>query len=231
MGVAVSKSSVGTEVSNIFKSSLYTKCPTVQIKQVQEVGDITVEDCDMEALFSQEAFYDDTCTMKSLVDSLADYSLRNKQEISQGLMPNLVNVSKFESKEEVRAEIERDVTTICGETGAEQRQIIGDVYCRGGKLKLPVLQKFQGRSACVANEVLRRADNFELQHDQSVEQSSGVGAFFQKWLNLWGVVAIGAVIFFLLLLYYWASNPEARKDTMRIVTAVANPAAGLAAGS
>lgn len=232
MGVGVSKNEVSTEVANIFKSSLYNECPTVHIKQIQEVGDITVEEgCDLSLLLKQEAFYDDKCTLDTLVDSLTDYTLDNQQKISQGFLPVLVNVSNTSSREEVRNEVDREVKNICSKTNSEQKQIIGDIFCRSGKLNLPVLQKFQGRSACVANEVLRRADAFQLEHEQDVEQSSGIGAFFSKWLNLWGVIAIGAVIFFLLFLYFWFSNPEARKDTIAIVGSVANPAAGALAAA
>ena len=228
MGVAVSKSEVETEVSNIFKSSLYNECPTVKVSQVQEVGDITIENCDAKALFSQEVFYDDDCAMQTLVESLTDYSLRNEQKISQGMLPNLVNVSKFETRESVRSEVAREVANICGNVDVNQHQIIGNVFCKGGSLNLPVLQKFQGRSSCVANEVLRRADNFDLKQNQDVEQSSGVGAFFKKWLNLWGIIAIGTVILFLLVAYYFSSDPQSRKAVVGAAVAAVNPIAGFA---
>lgn len=204
MGVAVSKTKTKTLLDNVFNASVYNKCPQSSIKQVQQVGDITVSGCDANIVIGQEAYLDDACTLSTTIDSLTDYYVKNKQQLEQGLVPNLVNVSNTSSEETIRQEIQADIQNMCPDVVVDQEQVIGNVVCQGSKLNLPILQKFSGRTSCVVNELLKRADKWETDNEQKVEQSSGIGAFFQKWLTM-QMLAIVLVVIVILALLYWLS--------------------------
>lgn len=204
MGVAVSKTKTRTLLDNVFNASVYNKCPQSSIKQVQQVGDITVSGCDADISIKQEAYLDDACTFNTLIDSLTKYYVKNKQELEQGLVPNLVNVSNTSSEEEIRQQINESIESMCSDVSVDQEQVVGNVVCQGSKLKLPILQRFSGRTSCVVDELLKRADRWEADNEQSVEQSSGIGAFFSKWLTM-QMLAIVLVVIVILALLYWLS--------------------------
>lgn len=204
MGVAVSKTKTKTLLDNVFKTSVYNKCPTSNIKQVQHVGDITVSGCDADISIKQEVYLDDACTLSTTIDSLTDYYVKNKQELEQGLIPNLVNISNTTSVQEIRQQISADIQNMCPDVVVDQEQVVGNVICQGSKLNLPILQKFSGRTSCVVNELIKRADKWEADNEQKVEQSSGIGAFFSKWLTM-QMLAIVLVVIVILALLYWLS--------------------------
>lgn len=204
MGVAVSKTKTKTLLDNVFNASVYNQCPQSSIKQVQRVGDITVSGCDADISIKQEAYLDDACTLNTLIDSLTKYYVKNKQELEQGLVPNLVNVSNTSSEEEIRQQINESIESMCSDVDVDQEQVISDVLCQGSKLKLSVLQQFTGRTSCVVDELLKRADRWEADNEQRVEQSSGIGAFFSKWLTM-QMLAIVLVVIVILALLYWLS--------------------------
>lgn len=203
--MAVSKTKTKTLLDNVFSASVYNKCPQSSIKQVQHVGDITVSgDCDADISVKQEAFLDDACTLSTVIDSLTKYYVKNKQELEQGLVPNLVNVSNTSSEEEIRQQIEESIQNMCPDVTVDQEQVVRNVVCESGRLKLPILQRFSGRTSCVVDELLKRADKWEADNEQSVEQSSGIGAFFSKWLTM-QMLAIVLVVIVILALLYWLS--------------------------
>lgn len=213
MGVATSKNKTEQMLETVFSSKTFNKCPTVKIQLEQEVGDIVIKDgCDATIAIKQEAFFEDKCTLEKTINSLTDFYVKNKQDIEDGLVPNIVNVSNTESSTSIRSEIQAELENICTEVDVTESQHVGNIYCEGGRLKLPILQKFYGKTACVVDELIKRADEWESKQEQDVTRASGFLDGVKKWFTMQMVMGIVVVVAILLiiggLLWYLNSNPE-----------------------
>lgn len=216
MGVATSKSKTEQMLESVFSSKTFNKCPTVKIQLEQDVGDIVVKDgCDASIAIKQEAFFEDKCTLKTTINSLTDFYVKNKQDIEDGLVPNLVNVSNTESATTIRSEVEAEINNICTQVDVTESQHVGNIYCEGGRLRLPILQKFYGKTACVVDELIKRADKWESEQEQDVTRASGFLDGVKGWFTMqmvMGIVVVVAILLIIGAIFWFADrNPETTK--------------------
>jgi len=232
MGVAVSKNKSEQMLESVFSAKAFNQCPIVKIQLEQDVGDITIKDCDATIAIKQSAFFKDDCAMKTTIDSLTDFYVKNKQAIEEGLVPNLVNVSNTETKTTIRNQIETDVTNICTNVDVSESQHVGNIYCESGRLELPILQKFYGKTACVVDELIKRADKWESEQEQDVERSSGFLDGVKTWfrMNVTIVVAILLVFLAIVVGFYIWSNTEGGREIVKTGTELGVKGARLYAG-
>lgn len=216
MGVSVSKSKVDTMLEDIFSYDSFQKCQTVTVKNKQQVGDIVIEEgCDASIQLTQDTFIDDQCSLDSVVKSMQEYYVKNKADIEKGFVPNLVSVSTTESDQNIRQEVSTKIRAMCSDIKVDDEQVVGNVYCRGGKLNLPLMQKFYGKTACVVNQLLQRADKWKAENEMDLNESSGVGGFFSKWLNV-QVIAIVIIAILFLAILYWMSVPGNAENAAKV---------------
>lgn len=206
MGVNVSKQKSSVILDRVFNSKLYAQCPVSNIKQVQVVGPIVVDkDCTSDVVIKQEAYYDSDCAIDTITKSLSDFYIDNKQDVSKGFIPNLVNIDTTQSDTEIRDAINREVRAMCGGSSVDQNQVIGSVICRGGRRKLEVVQKFVGSASCVVEELFNRADKWDAEVDQEVDRSLGLSGIIGKFFTFEAFLIalfVGLVITFL----FWLSK-------------------------
>jgi len=207
MGANVSRERVQTTLSNVFDSSVYSKCPTETVSANQEVGDIDVRDgCDMKLLLSQDVVLEDTCSLKATTESLTDYFVKNKQKIEDGFLPRLANVQDTSTKTAIENQIQSHIDNICPEAEVGLTQKVGNVRCAGAKLDLAMLQKFQGKTACLVDDVIKRADKWEAEQSQNVDRSAGIADLFKVGATAYIVVAVLGVIIILSILYFLTTD-------------------------
>lgn len=226
MGVNVSKENVETILESVFDASLYSQCPIVSVDQEQEVGDITATDCDVKVTLTQDATLDDTCALTSTIDSLTDYFMKNKQKISDGLLPRLVNVDDITTREEVRSQISALVESVCSEDSTSQKQHVGNILCAASKMDIGLLQKFRGKTACLADTVVKRAEEWKATQEQDTERSLGVAEIFEQYK--WLIISVSAMLVLLVIVVAVWSNTEGGKGVMSTATAF-TPAGSVAA--
>jgi hypothetical protein len=213
MGAKVSKDRVEQMLETVFTTKTFNKCGTVSVDLDQQVGDIVAEEgCDATISITQQAYYKDDCALKTTIDSLTDFYVKNKQEIEEGLVPNIANVSDTSSRTTIRAEVQAEVDNICQEVAVAEKQVVGNVLCRGSKLKLDVLQKFYGKTACVVSELIKRADKWKSENEQDVTRASGfldaVKGWFTMQLTMGILVVVAIVLIIGGLLWFMDRNPE-----------------------
>jgi len=158
---------------------------------------------------------DDSCTLNTTIDSLTDYYVKNKQSLDQGLIPNLVNITNTESNETIKQQVTENIHNMCQNVKVDQNQVVGNVVCQGSKLNLPILQTFSGKTSCVVDELLKRADKWKAENEQDVTQASGIGDFFSKWLTM-QMLAIVLVVIVILALLYWLSVGDNASNAAKV---------------
>lgn len=224
MGAKVSKDRVEQMLETVFSSKTFNKCATVTVDLDQQVGDIVAEDgCDATITITQKAFIDDTCALDTTIESLTDFYAKNKQAIEEGLVPNIANVSDTSSKTTIRSEIKAEVENICQEVAVAEKQVVGNVLCRGSKLKLDVLQKFYGKTACVVSELIKRADKWKSEQEQDVTRASGFLDAVKGWFTMqltMGIVVVVAILLIIGALLWWSTTDTGKAVTEQGVRAV-----------
>lgn len=217
MGVNVSKEKVETILDSVFDASIYNKCDTVSVDQEQDVGDIVANGCDVQVTLSQDATLEDKCALSATIDSLTDYMMKNKQKISDGLMPRLVNIDNVTSREEVHSQITAQVENECADVSTTQKQHVGNILCAASKMNIAMLQKFQGKTACLADTVVKRAEEWKAINEQETERSLGVADIFAQYK--WLLLGMGTLLLLILVVIVVFANTGGGKQAME--TAVA----------
>jgi len=141
--------------------------------------------------------FQDSCSLAATIDSLSDYMLENKQKIEDGFLPRLANVEDIKTKTQISSEIESNVKNMCSETDVAQKQVVGNILCKSGKFKLPLLQKFTGKTACLVNDVIKRAEQWQVEQDQTANRYIGGFDFLQGMGRLY---LVGLVLFVILVI-------------------------------
>lgn len=200
MGGLVSTHKVNTTMSSIFDEKSFVACPRSVIKQDQKVGDIVVgEGCSATLNLTQLTVLDDTCAVDQLTKNAVDYYVKNRQDIEEGLSPNILNITNVSSDTKFEEEVKNAITTICPEKDVKQSQIIGNVFCQGGDLNLTILQSISGRTACIANQVLEQTNKWKEEYDDKTNISSGLADIFKTFVTL--PMIIGGIIVILIVLF------------------------------
>jgi len=210
MGVNTSKELSESVLRNVFDAKLYNKCPVVAVELDQEVGNISVKDCDANIMIKQESYIEDDCALNTTIKNLTDFYMKKQQDISKGLIPNIVNVSKITTRDKVYNEIRNEIYNICTEVKVNQKQLVRNVACEGGKLNLPILQKFYGKTSCVVNELISRVDKWESSQNQKVDQSSGFLTGVKYWFIM-QIIAVVLIIAVLLAFIWFLTTPSGEK--------------------
>lgn len=208
MGVRVSKSKARVAVESVFDSSTFQSCQVINVKQNQQVDEIVVEPgCDLNVMLTQEAVIEDKCALSAITKNLTDYHIKNKQEIERGLSPNIASVTNDSSEQDIQKAVTNFVQQRCQDVDVDQQQKVGKVWCRGGRANLPIIQKFVGKTSCVADAVMDTVDKWALDNNQTVDDSSGIGDFFKGWLTMQTIIGI-VVLIVIALFLYWMTRPD-----------------------
>lgn len=222
MGVNVSKEKVETILESVFDASLYSNCPIVSVDQNQEIDNIEAVNCDVKVTLTQEATLDDECALSTTIDSLTDYMMKNKQKISDGLLPRLVNISDITSREEVRSKITANVEQECSVDTVTQKQHISNILCTASKMDIGLLQRFRGKTACLADTVVKRAEEWKATQEQEADRSLGFAEVLAQYK--WLILGVSAILVILVIVVAVWSNTSGGQEAMR--TAVAFTPAG-----
>lgn len=220
------KEKIETILESVFDASLYSQCAIVSVDQDQEIDDITATDCDVKVTLTQDATLDDTCTLNATIDSLTDYMMKNKQKLSEGVVPKLVNISDVTTREEVRSKISAMVDQQCSEDSSSQKQHVGNILCAASKMDIGLLQKFRGKTACLADTVVKRAEEWKATQEQDTERSLGFNEFVAQWK--WLIISVSAILVLLVIVVAVWSNTKGGEQAMRTATAF-TPAGSVAA--
>jgi hypothetical protein len=189
---------------NLFSANKYSQCNKISVNEDQNVGNIDLEGCDVKITMKQDAFYEDSCALENTIDSLTDFAMENKQKIKDGVLPKLAVYNENSTKEKIRNEIEAHVNSICGNAKVSESQAVGNILCKASKLDLDMLQNFRGKTACLVNDVIQRADKWEAKQKQDVDSSlfGGLLDFFKGMGTLYLVGLIVAAVVFLAFLFF-----------------------------
>jgi hypothetical protein len=195
-------------LENMFSADKYSQCNKISANEDQSVGNIDLDGCDVKITMKQDAYYEDDCALKSTIDSLTDFALENKQKIKDGVLPKLSVYNENSTKEKIKSDIEAHITSMCGDAKAKESQTVGNILCKASKLDLDMLQNFRGKSACVVNDVMNRADKWEAKQKQEVDSSlfGDLFAFFKGMGTLYLVGLIVAAVVFLAILFFLTTD-------------------------
>lgn len=213
------KTKTRTMLETVLDEKIVSNCPKDTIEQKQVVGEIVVKNgCKLE--IGQRTVLQSKCAIDSITKNLEDYNIKNKADISKGLMPNLFAIKETDTETDINSKIQTFIENNCQNTNATQEQIVEKVYCEGQKSGLQLLQFLDLKTSCVVNTLLENANKWETENEVKVDESLGFGGIVSKWFTM-QIVAIIVVAILIIALLIWLGSGDNASNVAKLAVLAA----------